>query len=88
MNFEEIFIIVFSKNKIFAERVDAIVDSVEDVAEVVEQVAEKVEDIADEIGDKLPEGKLKGAFNFIEEIAKETAKDAHLVDEFIEKVCF
>ncbi|PON41438.1 hypothetical protein PanWU01x14_289610 [Parasponia andersonii] len=71
----------------FKNKVDSVVDSVEAVAEVVEKVAEKVEDIADDIADKLPEnGKLKDAVLLIEKIAKETAKDAHLVDEFIEKV--
>ena len=45
-----------------------------------------MEEVADEIGDHLPDGKLKGAFDLIENIAKETAKDAHIVDEFIEKV--
>lgn len=49
-------------------------------------MAEKVEEIADEIGDHLPDGKLKGTFDLIENIAKETAKDAHIVDQFIEKV--
>ncbi|GMN33905.1 hypothetical protein TIFTF001_004414 [Ficus carica] len=67
-------------------QVDKVADTVEAVAEVVEQVAEKVEEIADEIGDHLPVGKLKGTFDLIENIAKETAKDAHIVDEFIEKV--
>lgn len=56
------------------------------MAEAVEQVAEKVEEIADDIGNKLPTGKLKDALEVVETIAKETAKDAHNVDEFIEKV--
>ena len=66
-----------------------VVDTVEAVAEVVENVAEKVEDIADEIGNNLPEGgTLRAAFDLVENVAKETAKDAHIVDEFIEKVHF
>ncbi|XP_062118571.1 uncharacterized protein LOC133832213 [Humulus lupulus] len=68
-------------------KVDMVVNSVEAVAEAVEKVAEKVEDIAEDIADKLPEnGKLKDAVLFIEKVAHETAKDAHFVDDFIEKV--
>lgn len=60
---------------------------VEKVAEVVEDVAERVEETADEIGNSLSGGgKLKGVFDLIENVAGETAKDAHFVDQFIEKV--
>ncbi|KAF4366745.1 hypothetical protein F8388_020107 [Cannabis sativa] len=68
-------------------KVDMAVNTVEAVAEAVEKVAEKVEDIADDIADNLPDnGKLKDAVLFIEKVAHETAKDAHLLDDFIEKV--
>ncbi|XP_024027957.1 uncharacterized protein LOC21402729 [Morus notabilis] len=67
-------------------KIDRVVETAEAVAEAVEHVAEKVEEIADDIGNKLPNGKLKDALDVIETIAKETAKDAHNVDEFIEKV--
>lgn len=64
-----------------------VVDSVENVAEIVETVAEKVEEVADDIADQLPQdGKLHDAVRLVESIAKETAKDAHLVDDLIEKV--
>ncbi|KAL6222874.1 hypothetical protein ACLB2K_006264 [Fragaria x ananassa] len=67
--------------------VDMVMNTVEAVAEVVEAVAHKVEEVADDIADELPEdGKLKSAFEAVEAIAKETAKDAHMVDELIENV--
>lgn len=68
-------------------QVDTVIDTVETAAEVVEAVAHKVEEVADGIADKLPEdGKLKAAVEAIEAIAKETAKDAHIMDELIENV--
>ncbi|KAL5556530.1 hypothetical protein UlMin_038766 [Ulmus minor] len=67
-------------------QVDTIADTIEAVAEVIEDVAEKVEDIADDIGDNLENGKLKDLANLVEDVARETAKDAHMVDQFIEKV--
>lgn len=64
-----------------------VVESVENLAEIVEMVAEKVEEVADDIADKLPDGgKLKVAVRLVENVAKETAKDAHLVDQLMEKV--
>lgn len=71
----------------YVDQVDTVIDTVETVAEVVEAVAHKVEEVADGIADKLPEdGKLKAAVEAIEAIAKETAKDAHIMDELIENV--
>ncbi|KAG6624519.1 uncharacterized protein LOC122298645 [Carya illinoinensis] len=67
--------------------VDTVVQIAEDVTETIERVAEKVEDVAEEVADHLPAGgKLKDAAMFIENLARETAKDAHLVDEVIDKV--
>ena len=55
---------------------------------MVEDVAETVEKIADDIGNNFPDGgKLRSLFDLVENAAKETAKDAHIVDQFIEKVC-
>lgn len=58
----------------------------ETVAETVEKVADKLDKVAEELADILPEGKLKQAARYIEDIAEEAEKDAHLVDEAIEKV--
>nr|DAD22032.1 TPA_asm: hypothetical protein HUJ06_023495 [Nelumbo nucifera] len=67
--------------------VDTVVETIENVVNVVEVVAEEVENVADEIAKKLPEGgKLKEAVCAVEHIAKEAAKDAHLAEEFLEKV--
>lgn len=61
-------------------------ETVEDVAEFVEMVAEGVEKVAEDVSDNLPAGKLKDAIDRIEEVAETAAKDAHLVDDFIDKV--
>ncbi|KAG2663512.1 hypothetical protein I3760_16G033400 [Carya illinoinensis] len=67
--------------------VDTAVQIAEDVAETIERVAEKVEDAAEEVADHVQAGgKLKDAATFIENLARETAKDAHLVDGMIDKV--
>lgn len=63
------------------------VETVDQVAEVIEQVAEGVEKVADEIGDNLAEGgKLRGAFDSIENAARKAADGAHLVDQILDKV--
>ncbi|KAK9269988.1 hypothetical protein L1049_025561 [Liquidambar formosana] len=85
-------ILPFFRNKwgplsLLKSKVDTVVETAEHIAEVVEKVAEEVEKVADEVGDHLPDGgKLKGAFNFVENLAKETAKDAHEADEVIDKL--
>lgn len=69
--------------------VDTAVQIAEDITETIEKVAEKVEDVAEEVADHLPAGgKLKDAATFIENLARETAKDADLVDGVIDKVFF
>lgn len=46
-----------------------------------------MEEVAEEVAEHLPEGsELKRVVNIIENIAEETAKDAQLVDNFIDKV--
>ncbi|CAK9159138.1 unnamed protein product [Ilex paraguariensis] len=67
-------------------KVDTIVETAELVVDVVEKAAEEVEKIADEVADKLPEGGLKAAAVLIGDIAEETAKDARIADDLIDKV--
>ena len=70
------------------DEVKTVVETAEQIAEAVESVAEKIEHVADDIGNQLPEGgKLREVVDFVEDVARETAKGAHLVDEAIEKVC-
>lgn len=46
-----------------------------------------MEKVADEVADRLPEGgKLQQAAMFVENIAKETTKDAQLAEEILDKV--
>ncbi|KAJ9673918.1 hypothetical protein PVL29_023458 [Vitis rotundifolia] len=67
--------------------VETAMNTTEQIAETIESVAEKVEQVVDDIGNHLPEGgKLRQVADFVENVAKETAKGAHLVDAAIEKV--
>lgn len=62
-------------------------ETVEKVADTVEHVAEDVEKLAEDFAEKLPEdSKLKTVANFVENAAKETAKDAQLAEDLLDKV--
>lgn len=68
-------------------KVEAAVEIAEQVVNIVEKVAEETEKIAEDVGDHLPEGgRLKKAIIFVENVARETAKDAHLAEHLIDKV--
>lgn len=58
----------------------------EAVAETVERVADKVDKVVEDLADSLPDGKLKQAARYIENIAEKAERDAHLVDQAIEKL--
>ncbi|XP_059637163.1 uncharacterized protein LOC132279250 isoform X2 [Cornus florida] len=69
------------------EEVENAVETADDVTEAMENIAEQVEKVADEIGDELPEGgRLQKAFAYVENKAKKAARDAHSVEQFIDKV--
>ncbi|XVF39582.1 hypothetical protein PTKIN_Ptkin01aG0045400 [Pterospermum kingtungense] len=68
------------------EEVETTLDNVEAITDVVEKVADQVEKVADDIGNHLPEGKLKDALEFVEDIAENTADGAHFAGEVIDKV--
>ncbi|XP_059637164.1 uncharacterized protein LOC132279250 isoform X3 [Cornus florida] len=69
------------------KEVENAVETADDVTEAMENIAEQVEKVADEIGDELPEGgRLQKAFAYVENKAKKAARDAHSVEQFIDKV--
>ena len=70
------------------DEVDTVVNTVETAAEAVEKVAEEVAHVAEEVANSLPEGGTMQNIvcNIIANVAEETAKDAHAVDQLIEKV--
>ncbi|XWS14956.1 hypothetical protein CRYUN_Cryun35bG0052800 [Craigia yunnanensis] len=68
------------------EEVETAVDTVEAATDIVEKVAEQVEKVVDDIGNHLPEGRLKDALEFVEDIAEDTADGARLAGEVIDKV--
>uniref|UniRef100_A0A6N2MLG0 Pterin-binding domain-containing protein n=1 Tax=Salix viminalis TaxID=40686 RepID=A0A6N2MLG0_SALVM len=75
-----------SLNSLWDLHLVAYTKTTETVAETVEKVADKLDKVAEDLADILPEGKLKQAVRVIEDIAEEAEKDAHLVDEAIEKL--
>ncbi|PIN13012.1 hypothetical protein CDL12_14371 [Handroanthus impetiginosus] len=67
--------------------VETAVEVAEEVAEATEKVAEGVEKLAEEIAEDLPEGgRLRKVVDFVEHVAERASKDAHIVDDFIDKV--
>lgn len=71
----------------WTEEVEIVAETVEKVADTVEDVAEDVEKLAEDVAENLPEGsKLKNVVSFVENAAKETAKDAQLAEDFLDKV--
>ncbi|CAA2956797.1 uncharacterized protein LOC111408726 isoform X2 [Olea europaea var. sylvestris] len=82
----------FATNKwgpllIFKNEVDTAMETIEQITEVVEKTAEVVDKVAENIADHLPEGgKFRKTVDFIENVAETTAKDAHLVEDIIDKV--
>ncbi|XP_022894252.1 uncharacterized protein LOC111408727 isoform X1 [Olea europaea var. sylvestris] len=82
----------FATNKwgpllIFKSEVDTAMETIEQITEVVEKTAEVVDKVAENIADHLPEGgKFRKTVDFIENVAETTAKDAHLVEDIIDKV--
>ncbi|KAL2538414.1 uncharacterized protein Fot_19805 [Forsythia ovata] len=69
------------------KKVETALNEVEEVVEAVEKVAEEVEKVAEDLINDLPVGgKLRKAVEFVENVAERTAKDADIVDDFIDKV--
>lgn len=59
----------------------------EEIVKVVEQAAEVVEKVAEEISGDLPAGgKFKKVVDIVENVAEQTAEDAHIVENAIDKV--
>ncbi|MBA0555851.1 hypothetical protein Golob_026002 [Gossypium lobatum] len=68
------------------DEVETIIDKAEEVTDIVEKVAGQVEEVADDIGNHLPEGRLKNALQFVEDMAQNTADGARLAGDLIDKV--
>ncbi|XP_019174160.1 PREDICTED: uncharacterized protein LOC109169725 [Ipomoea nil] len=65
--------------------VDSLVETVEDIADGIEKVAEVVDKAVEEIVDDLPEGKLKDAAKFVENMAEKIDKSAEKLGDMIDK---
>ncbi|KAB2093243.1 hypothetical protein ES319_A02G083400v1 [Gossypium barbadense] len=68
------------------DEVETIIDKAEEVTDIVEKVAGQVEEVADDIGNHMPEGRLKNALQFVEDMAQNTADGARLAGDLIDKV--
>ncbi|KAL5558914.1 hypothetical protein UlMin_035125 [Ulmus minor] len=68
------------------EEVDTAMETADKLADVVEDVAVEVEKIADKIGDQLPEGKLRKAANFVEDLAEKTIETSNRIDDALDKI--
>ena len=65
-----------------------VAETVEEIADAVGKVAEEVDRAAEDLAESLPEGGLKQVVSFVEDLAEETAKDAQMVEELMDKVHF
>ncbi|KAI3806725.1 hypothetical protein L1987_22639 [Smallanthus sonchifolius] len=69
------------------DEVDTVVEETEKIVDRIEEVAETVDKVAKDVADHLPEGgKLRNAVVFVEGVAEEIAREAHLVDDFLHEV--
>ncbi|XP_031115678.1 uncharacterized protein LOC116019551 [Ipomoea triloba] len=69
-----------------SKQVEAAAETVEKVADVVGNVAHEVDKAAEDFKENLPAGKLKDIVEAIEHVAEETAKDAQIVEDLMDKV--
>ncbi|PWA67975.1 hypothetical protein CTI12_AA313340 [Artemisia annua] len=70
----------------FKDKIEAAVEETEQVIEQVEDIAEAVENVMEDVKEQLPEGgKFRNAAEFVEDVAKEIAKDAHLAEKIFDK---
>ncbi|XP_019174136.1 PREDICTED: uncharacterized protein LOC109169710 isoform X2 [Ipomoea nil] len=69
-----------------SKQVEAAAETVEKVADVVGNVAHEVDKAAEGFKENLPAGKLKDIVEAIEHVAEETAKDAQIVEDLMDKV--
>lgn len=81
----------FTKSKwgpllLFKDKLDEDLQKVEDTVEAIEKVAERLEKATEDLAEKLPDGTLKDAVNFVEHAAEEVARDLKLADAAIDKI--
>nr|XP_043635256.1 uncharacterized protein LOC122606471 [Erigeron canadensis] len=69
------------------DEVDTVIEETEKVVDCVEEVAETVDKVAKDVEGTLPQdGKWRKAAVFVERLAEEISKEAHLVDDFLHEV--
>lgn len=69
------------------DKVDTVVEETEKIADSVEEAAETVDKVVKDVAEHLPEGgKLKDAAMFVDGVAEEIAREAHLAKDFLHEV--
>ncbi|KAM7518546.1 hypothetical protein LguiB_017508 [Lonicera macranthoides] len=66
--------------------IQLMVETVERITNKVESTAGKLHEVAEHIEESLPHGKLRNAFDFIENTAEEIAKGANVAGDLIDKI--
>ncbi|KAM7518545.1 hypothetical protein LguiB_017507 [Lonicera macranthoides] len=70
----------------WTKNIESVVETVEQIANTVESAAGKIHEVAENIEESLPQGKLRDAFDFIENTAEEIAKGADVAGDLIDKI--
>ncbi|KAJ9560468.1 hypothetical protein OSB04_005628 [Centaurea solstitialis] len=71
----------------FKDEVDVVIERTEKITDYVEEVTETVDKVAKDVADHLPEGgEWRNAVVFVEGVAEEIAREAHLVEDFLHEV--
>nr|GEW45106.1 hypothetical protein [Tanacetum cinerariifolium] len=70
----------------FEDKLETAVEESEQVIEQVEDIAEAIENVMEDVKDQLPEGQLRNAAEFVEDVAKVIAKDAHSAEKLLDKI--
>ncbi|RDX76398.1 hypothetical protein CR513_43612, partial [Mucuna pruriens] len=68
------------------EKVETTIDEAQRVVDIIEDVAEGVDKVAEEAVKHLPEGKLRDAVQFVEQVAEQIDNHAELAEDALEKV--
>ncbi|KAH6829245.1 hypothetical protein C2S53_007943 [Perilla frutescens var. hirtella] len=70
----------------FTKQIDVAAQTMENIADTVEKVADSVDKAAEEFKEGLPEGRLKQAVAFVEDLAEDTSDTADKVGDIMDKV--
>ncbi|KAM7518543.1 hypothetical protein LguiB_017505 [Lonicera macranthoides] len=70
----------------WTKNIESDLEIAENIVNSVESAAEKLHEVAETIEESLPQGKLRNAFDLIENTAEEIAKGADIAGDLIDKI--